>query len=135
MRTSSLTTTILHENGHVNETVSDMNDDSQIEQDFAPASPDNLLFTTASKAPSKSSYWAVTDRQPEWYKLSIPINQPISNQIVPYKKLSKTFERRKSNSNNNEKIDRPTYVIQIRRKYLLIFHIYFSLLQRFRYQF
>ena len=125
MRTSSITTTILHENGHVNETESDINNDSQIEKHFSPASPNNLLFTATSKPNSKSSYWSVTDRQAEWYKLSIPINQPISNQIVPYKKLSKPFERRKSNFNNNDKIDRPMYVIQIRRKYLIVLNKFF----------
>jgi hypothetical protein len=107
MRTSSLTTTILHENSHVNSTESDLNNDSQTENYSAAASPNNLLFTAASKTNSKSSYWTVTDRQAEWYKLSIPVNQPISSKIVPYKKLSKPFARRKSNLNPNDKIDRP----------------------------
>lgn len=109
MRSSSLTTTILHEN----DSLSDTNSNQQIENHSSSISTDNLLFTTTSTTNPKSSYWSVTDRQPEWYKLPIPINPSslnTTNEIVPYKKLS---GRNKSNSNNNEPIDRPTYVENI----------------------
>lgn len=102
MKSSSLATTILHENSPVNDSISNTNNNQQIEK---------LVFTTTSTTNSKSSYWTVTDRQPEWYKLSIPIHQSIlnpTNEIVPFKRLSKISQRKKLNSNNSDQIDQPT---------------------------
>src|SRR5689334_383207 len=114
MKSSSLPTTILHENGHVNESISDANNNQQIEKDSSPVPTDKLVFTTTTTTTNpKSSYWTVTDREAEWYKLSIPVNQSIlnnRNQSVPCKKLPKPYERKKFTSNNNDQIDRPTYV-------------------------
>jgi len=102
MKSSSLPTTILHENSPVNDSISNTNNNQQIEK---------LVFTTTSITNSKSSYWTVTDRQPQWYKLSIPIHQSIlnpTNEIVPFKRLSKISQRKKLNSNNSDQIDQPT---------------------------
>jgi hypothetical protein len=111
MRSSSLATTILHENLQNKESTSDTDNNQQIEKHSSPIPTDNLLFNAALTTNSKSSFWTVTDRQPEWYKLSIPINSSLlnhTNQIVPFKKLSKTSERKKSKSTNTDQIDRPT---------------------------
>ncbi|CAF0754565.1 unnamed protein product [Adineta steineri] len=117
MRTSSLITTIFHENGHTEESLSsDTTNDQQIEKYSLSTSSNNLLFTTTSKTTSKASYWTVTDRQSEWYKLSMPVNLSSLNTIhenVPYKKLSKIFERKIVKSNNNEQIDQPTDTTQL----------------------
>jgi hypothetical protein len=113
MRSSSLATTIFHENSPINESTSSTNHNQQIDKHSSPISLDKLVFTTTSTTSSKESYWTVTDRQPEWYKLSIPIHQSITNPkntIVPFKRLVKVPERKKSNSNKNDRIDRPTYV-------------------------
>ncbi len=114
MRSSSLATTILQENSLVKSSTSNTNNNQEIEKHSSSIYTDKLVFTTTSTTNSKSSYWTVTDRQPEWYKLSIPIHHSILNlthEIVPFKKLSKPFEKRKkSKSNNNDQIDRPTYV-------------------------
>ncbi|CAF4160740.1 unnamed protein product, partial [Rotaria magnacalcarata] len=69
-----------------------------------------LVFTTTSTTNSKASYWTVTDRQPQWYKLSIPINQSIFNnktQIVPYKRLSEKIQNEKPKSDSDEQINEP----------------------------
>jgi hypothetical protein len=107
MKSSSLATTILHENSPLNDSISNTNNNQQIEKH----STEKLVFTTTSTTNSKSSYWTVTDRQPEWYKLSIPIHQSIlnpTNEIVPFKRLSKISQRKKLNSNNSDQIDQPT---------------------------
>ncbi|CAF2965068.1 unnamed protein product [Rotaria sp. Silwood2] len=114
---SSLSPMIFHENGSVNESISDTNDSQQTEKQSSLVPTNKLVFTTTYAATnSKSSYWTVTDRQPEWYKLSIPINQSILNnrkQTVSYKTLSKTVQINKSNLNNNDRIDRPTDSTQL----------------------
>ncbi|CAF0899500.1 unnamed protein product [Adineta ricciae] len=112
MRTSSLTTTILHTNSHVNNPTFDSNNDQQIEK----YSPNNLVFTTTSKANTKSSYWTVTDREPEWYKLAMPANLSISDtikQMASYRKISTTSERNTSRSNQNDQIGQPIDTTQL----------------------
>lgn len=95
----------------------DKDDDDQETELLASLGPDNkLVFTTVTTTPSipKSSYWTVTDRQPEWYRLSIPANQSIFNKksdIVPYKKLPKLFQRDKSKIRNEDQIDQPRYLL------------------------
>ncbi|UJR27983.1 hypothetical protein I4U23_009241 [Adineta vaga] len=116
MRPSSLTTTILHENGHINTDELDANNDQQIEKCSSTPSSDNLVFTTTSKANSKSSYWSVTDREPEWYKLAMPVNLSSSDhikQLTSYRKLSKTSERKKCKLNHKDEIDQPTDTTQL----------------------
>ena len=65
------------------------------------------------------SYWTVTDRQAEWYKLTIPVNQSVNNNnntkkqlssIVPYRLLSNVIERKKSNSLINDQNNDIMYV-------------------------
>jgi predicted double-glycine peptidase len=111
MRSSSLATTIFHENSPINESTSNANHNQQIDKHSSIVPLDKLVFTTTSTTNSKASYWTVTDRQPEWYKLSIPIHQSILNskhEIVPFKRLIKVPEKKKVNSNKNDRIDRPT---------------------------
>ncbi|CAF1305452.1 unnamed protein product [Rotaria sordida] len=113
---SSLLSMIVDENGSTNESIVDTNDNQQIEKKSSHTSMHKLIFTTTSTTTnSKSEYWRVTDRQPEWFKLSIPINESILNNKnrVPYKRLSKTFQINKSNLNNNDRIDRPTDPTQL----------------------
>jgi hypothetical protein len=122
MRSSSLTTTILNENGHTNEclleTTKENNNHHQKERRSSPVVIDKLVFKT-SKLNANASYWTVTDRQTEWYKLTVPVNQSShnynnnTNQLsltVPYRLLPNIFERKKSNSNINDQIDELTYV-------------------------
>jgi hypothetical protein len=125
MRSSSLTTTILNENGASNECVLETtkeNDNQQPERRSSPVITDKLVFKT-SKLNPKSSYWTVVDRQAEWYKLTIPVNQLTNNNnnnnsthtnqsslAVPYRLMSNLIERKKSNSNANEQIDELTYI-------------------------
>ena len=107
MRSSSLATTIFHENNPVNQPTTD----TAVESDSSAVSNDKLLFTTTSAANSKSSFWTVTDRQPEWYKLSIPINQSALNtkiEAVPSKRSVRTSNKKKFNCNKNPSIDQPT---------------------------
>lgn len=107
MRSSSLATTIFHANNPVNQPTTD----TIVESEASVVSNDKLLFTTTSAATSKSSYWTVTDRQPEWYKLSIPINQSSLNskiEGVPSKRLVRTSNKKKSNSKKSTSIDQPT---------------------------
>jgi len=70
MRSSSLATTIFHENSPIKASISDP---------LISQSNEKLLLTTTSTINSKSSFWTVTDREPEWYKLSIPISACLSN--------------------------------------------------------
>jgi hypothetical protein len=111
MRSSSLATTIFHEkNSPTDESTSNINHNPPIDKHSSYVSLDKLVFTT-STTNSKAPYWTVTDRQPEWYKLSIPIHQPTSNSKdnnVPFKRLVKIPERKKRNSNKNDRIDQPT---------------------------
>ncbi|CAF0892141.1 unnamed protein product [Rotaria sp. Silwood1] len=113
MRSSSLTTTILKENGCTNECsleTTKENDNKQQEKSSTPLYLDKLVFKT-SKLNPKSSYWTVIDRQAEWYKLTIPVNQSTNNNtkesslIVPYRLLSNILERKKSNLNMNDHND------------------------------
>ena len=113
MRSSSLPTTILHEKTPVDESISSTNSNEQLDRCDSPIPIDKLVFTTASTTNSKSSYWTVTDRESEWYKLSIPTHSSIQNptyETVPYKRVAKVLERKKANAHKNERIDRPTYV-------------------------
>jgi len=126
MRSSSLTTTILNENGHTNECLLETtkeNNNHQKERRSTPIVIDKLVFKTSKLNPN-ASYWTVTDRQTEWYKLTVPVNQPShnynnnTNQLsltVPYRLLPNIFERKKSNSNINDQIDELTYVCRLRR--------------------
>jgi hypothetical protein len=118
MRSSSLTTTILNENGISNECVLETtkeNDNQEQERRSSPIITDKLVFKTSKLNPKSSSYWTVIDRQGEWYKLTIPVNQTTNNNnntnqsslTVPYRVLSNIMERKKSNS--NEQIDELTY--------------------------
>ncbi|CAF5007273.1 unnamed protein product [Rotaria sp. Silwood1] len=119
MRSSSLTTTILKENGCTNECsleTTKENDNKQQEKSSTPLYLDKLVFKT-SKLNPKSSYWTVIDRQAEWYKLTIPVNQSTNNNntkesslIVPYRLLSNILERKKSNLNMNDHNDEIMYV-------------------------
>src|SRR5271170_1933811 len=110
MRSSSLTTTILNESTCTNECLLETmkENDHQVE---SPVITDKLVFKT-SKLNPKSSYWTVTDRQAEWYKLTIPVNQSTNNSTnqqssltVPCRLLSNIIERKKSNSNLNDQND------------------------------
>ncbi|CAF1037693.1 unnamed protein product [Rotaria sordida] len=116
MRSSSLTTTILKENGCTNECsleTTKENDNQKQEKCSTPVYIDKLVFKT-SKLNPKSSYWTVTDRQAEWYKLTIPVNQSTNNNsnntkesslTVSYRLLPNILERKKSNSNMNDQND------------------------------
>jgi hypothetical protein len=124
MRSSSLTTTILNESACANECLLEItkeNDNQQEDKYLSPIITDKLVFKT-SKLNPKSSYWTVIDRQAEWYKLTIPVNQSTNNNInqssliVPYRLLSNIFERKKSNSNINDQIDELTYVLNLEMK-------------------
>lgn len=112
MRSSSLATTILHENNPINDSLFNSNNNNQqLEKSSSSTSIDKLLFNTTSTINSKLSYWTVTDRQAEWYKLPIPINPTIlnsRNDIVPFKKITKISERKKLDSNHNDQINQPT---------------------------
>ena len=118
MRSSSLTTTILNEstcpNEYLLETMKE-NDHQEDENRSSPVVTDKLVFKTSQLNP-KSSYWTVTDRQTEWYKLTIPVNQSSNNNtnqsalIVPCRLLPNIIERKKSNSNLNDQNEEITYV-------------------------
>ena len=107
MRSSSLTTTILNESTCANETTKE--NEHQVESTVIT---DKLVFKTSKLNPKSSSYWTVTDRQAEWYKLTIPVNQSTNNSnsnninqsslTVPCRSLSNIIERKKSNSNLND---------------------------------
>lgn len=119
-----MTTTILNENGHANgcllETTKE-NDNHQKERRSSPVVIDKLVFKTSKLNPN-SSYWTVTDRQTEWYKLTIPVNQSTNNHnhthqpslTASSRLLPNILERKKSNSNINEQIDELTYVLNSR---------------------
>jgi hypothetical protein len=119
MRSSSLTTTILNESARADEclleTTKENDNQNEVERRCSPIITDKLVFKT-SKLNPKSSYWTVIDRQAEWYKLTIPVNQSTNNNInqssltVPSRLLSNIFERKKSNSNLNDHTDELTYV-------------------------
>ncbi|UJR21433.1 hypothetical protein I4U23_024519 [Adineta vaga] len=131
LRSTSLTTTIFNENGHTNdcqlETTKE-NDNHQKEKRSSPAIIDKLVFKTSKLNPN-SSYWTVTDRQAEWYKLTIPVNQSTnsssnnninpSSLITPYRLLSTLFERKKSNMNLNDQIDELTNTTQLIMKVVM----------------
>lgn len=123
MRSSSLATTIFHENNPVNQSTTDTN----LEASSSAVSDDKLLFTTTSTPNSKSSFWTVTDRQPEWYKLSIPISQSVLNpkiESVPSRRVIRAANKKKSKRNNKDRIDQPTYVhysVEIRLKSSVLF--------------
>ena len=122
MRSSSLTTTILNEANPLHENALETtkeNDQNQVERRAAPVITDKLVFTT-SKTNPKSAHWTVTDRQADWYKLTIPVNQASTassssststNQsalTASYRSLPRPFERKKSNSNTNDQIEEIT---------------------------
>jgi hypothetical protein len=118
MRSTSLTTTILNETNDINECPLDMIKEN--EQHTPPIPIDQFVFTT-SKCTPKSSFWTVTDRQNEWYKLTIPINHATTNSNVSSassslhvscRQLSNRCERKQSNSNVNEQFDDITYVVE-----------------------
>ena len=109
MRSSSLTTTIFNESTCANECLLETTKEND-HQGESIVITDKLVFKT-SKLNPKSSYWTVTDRQAEWYKLTIPVNQstnsnnntnPSSSLTVPCRSLSNIIERKKSNSNLND---------------------------------
>ena len=112
MRSASLATTIFHEKTNSsNESTSNNNHPSPVDKHSSVVSLNKLVFSTAPTTNSKAPYWTVTDRQPEWYKLSIPIHQSASNSKdnnVPYKRLVKIPERKRLNSNRSDRIDQPT---------------------------
>ncbi|CAF1423705.1 unnamed protein product [Rotaria magnacalcarata] len=116
LRTSASPPLLLTEAGSGNESTVDT-DDNQKTEIFASLGPNNkLVFTTTSTTNSKASYWTVTDRQPQWYKLSIPINQSIFNyktQIVPYKRLSEKIQNEKPKSDSDEQINEPSDPTQL----------------------
>lgn len=116
MRSSSLITTILTETTHHNECPMELtkeNEETKDERRSLTTSNDQFVFST-SKSNPKTSFWTVIDRQAEWYKLTIPVQQQTTNSSTTNKNLSvtcrtleKTWQRKKSNSNineNNEKI-------------------------------
>lgn len=112
MRSSSLTTTILNENACANDYLAELSKENghpDEEQNRLSSLPmiDKFVFKT-SKLNPKSSFWTVMDRQADWYKLTIPVNQTSTNPInassltVPCRLLPNPIERKKSNSNLNE---------------------------------
>ncbi len=118
IRSSSLTTTIFNENARTDECLLEITKENENQQEEKRSSiviTDKLVFKT-SKLNPKSSYWTVSDRQAEWYKLTIPVNQSTNNTTnpssltVPYRLLPNIFERTKSNSNLNDQMDELTYV-------------------------
>jgi len=120
MRSSSLTTTILNENPCNSDYVAELmkeNDGQNEDRACSPIPTDKLVFKT-SKLNPKSSYWTVTDRQAEWYKLTIPVNQSStstthvnpSTLITPSRLLSTVFERKRSSSNLHDQNEELTYV-------------------------
>ncbi len=128
MRSSSLTTTILNENTCINECLLETtkeNDHQDEEKHSSTIITDKLVFKT-SKLNPKSSYWTVTDRQAEWYKLTIPVNQSTVNNTnqsslkVPYRLLSNIIERKKSNSNLDDQNDEITYNIELRFFFVVV---------------
>lgn len=107
MRSSSLTTTILNENASTNDYLFDITKENGYHEEEKYTSSqitDKLVFKTSKLIP-KSSFWTVMDRQADWYKLTIPVNQTStpninpSSLIVPCRLLSNSIERKKSNSN------------------------------------
>ncbi|CAF1637319.1 unnamed protein product [Adineta ricciae] len=130
LRSSSLTTTILNENAHTNDDLSDItkeNDNHQKERRSSPVIIDKLVFKTA-KLNMNSSYWTVTDRQAEWYKLTIPVNQSTNNcanhasqtsLITPYRLLPNIFERKKSSTNLNDQNEELTNSTQLIMKVVM----------------
>ena len=114
VQSDSLTSTVFHENIDVNEARLETDNNQQIEKQISSSETNKLLLNSSivSTINSKSPYWMVTDRQSEWYKLSIPDNQALlkkKNLIVPCKILSNIFKTTQINSNNNDRIDRPRY--------------------------
>lgn len=109
MRSSSLTTTIFNENASNNDYLFDITKENDEEKYSSSQITDKLVFKTTKLIP-KSSFWTVMDRQAEWYKLTIPVNQTStptinpSSLIVPCRSLSNPIERKKSNSNLPEEI-------------------------------
>ncbi|CAF0919223.1 unnamed protein product [Adineta steineri] len=134
MRSSSLTTTILNENGHANDYLLETtkeNDNHQKEKRSLPVIIDKLVFKTSKLNPNLP-YWTVTDRQSEWYKLTTPVNQSTSNcnnnnnnntyqssLTASYRLLPTIFERKKSNSNLNDQTDELTNTTQLIMKVVM----------------
>lgn len=92
------------------------NDNRPKEKRSTPVVVDKLVFKTGKLNPN-SSYWTVSDRQAEWYKLTIPVNQANSNHssnatqaalATPYRLLPSVFERKKSSSNLSDQNDELT---------------------------
>lgn len=115
MRSTALPTTILHESGRSDLCISGNNidpSDSTIDTPTSLTLADDLVFKTTT-ANSKSSFWLVTDRQTEWYKLRIPVHLPTNNpedRIVPFKTLPSTARKKKLKTEMNSGITRPAYV-------------------------
>lgn len=114
MRSSALPTRILHEKWFDESSVIEKSD-SNCEQTNLGENSNEFVFQTASNFQPKSSFWTVTDRQAEWYKLSVP-NQFSKDKV---KLVSEKFEvldekRRKSKSKRNfvEMIDNPKFVMR-----------------------
>lgn len=127
MRSSSLTTTILNENPCNSDYLSELmkeNDNQNEDRSCSPVPTDKLVFKT-SKLNPKSSFWTVTDRQAEWYKLTIPVNQSSTTStnssalITPSRSLSTVFERKKSSSNLHEQNEELTDTTQLMMKVVM----------------
>ena len=112
MRSSSLTTTILNENISVSSCLAETskeNDYNQTERGSSPKIDDQFVLTMSKDNP-KLSFWTVSDRQADWYKLTVPI-QPTSSSnalTVSSRLLPKIFQRTKSNSHSQDSNDEIT---------------------------
>ena len=97
MRSSALPTTIFHENNHINAEIHSDSNPCPSDQTNSSIPANELVFTTTSINP-KSSFWTVTDRQSDWYKLRIPKDPTLNNQIdekLSFKLLTEIARRRK----------------------------------------
>lgn len=127
MRSSSLVTTILTETHHHNQCSIEMskeNDQRKDERRSLPNATDKLVFSTW-KTQSNASFWTVIDRQAEWYKLTIPIQQnnastAKSDLSVTCRTLSNGWQRKKSNSNLHETAEKITCVASMKSKFASI---------------
>ena len=89
----------------MNDSILGTDNNQEIKKQTSSIETDEFLLNSVSTINSKSPYWIVTDRQAEWYKLSIPDNQSLlkkKNLIIPCKVLSNISKQRTQlDSNRN----------------------------------
>lgn len=109
MRSSSLATTIFHENSPMQGSMSDSLVSQSNEKSF---STDKLLLRTTSTINTKSSFWTITDRESEWYKLSIPIS---TNSLTTTKETVPSYKKciHSSKSKRQDQLDQPKDITQV----------------------